>query len=493
MDSRITFPLLALILLVALAVRVIQVNGQSFFVDEVAEVLLAKKTSADILHAPDSAPPLFPLVLKGWLGLWRDDAAARWFSVVCGVMSVGFVWAIGRRLVDDATGLAAAFVTAILPMHVYYSQFVRAYALMFLLVCASFWFLLRALDDDRWRDWIAFALLALLGSYTHYYFAIFIATSFVVCLLQRCWWIGAKALVVYAAIGLASLPLVWFLNTDLQYQKGLREPRPLSWAAFGYTYFSFFNGYALGPSTTELQTMAPAQAVRAAAPWLAAVGSVLLILGSLGALKLHRRRLLPTAIVLVLLPVLLVFALSYALKLNYNVRFVTWVMMPVAIWIGAGMTLLRRSWSVRLAGLAFFILSAIAIYNRHALARYQHEELRGAADCLRANAAPHDTVYVLADYLTIPLRYYLGDNWNIVELPEPGQMGRSVQQVRDAQDALDATIFRNAPGRVCWLVYSRSFHGDPHGHLLDLLLNHDPPLTLVAKLAGVTIYRLELR
>jgi predicted membrane-bound mannosyltransferase len=492
MDSRFTPPLLALILLLAMAVRVIHVNGQSFFVDEVAEILLAKKSPAQILRAPDSAPPLFPLILKAWLTMWGTDAAARWLSVVCGVLSVGVVWAIGRRLVDDATGLAAAFATAMLPMHVYYSQFVRAYSLMFLLVAAALWCLLRALASNRWRDWVAFVLLAVLGAYTHYYFAIFVATSVpIACLLQRRWWIAAKPLAAYTAISLASLPLLWFLQTDLQYQKALREPRPLSLATFGYTYFSFFSGYSLGPSTTELQTMRPAQAVRAAAPWLAAVGFVLLVLGYHGALKLHRHRLLPTAIVLILLPVLLVFGLSYALKLNYNVRFVTWVMIPVAMWIGAGMTAGGRSWSARLAILAFVILSAIAMYNRHALARYQHEDLRSAAAYLRANASPDDTIYVLSDYLTIPVRYYLGDNWRVVELPAPHQMGRGVRQPQEAHDAIAATVLRHPPGQVCWLIYSRPFHGDPEGHLLTVLLNHVTSKSHVAELAGVAIYRLD--
>src|ERR1700761_4458203 len=114
--------LLGGILLLAFAVRAVDLNGPSLFVDEFSELNLAKQSPTAIIWANDSAPPLFPLALKAWLNVWHTDAAARWFSAACGLASILCVYAIGTRLVDVPTGLAAAFITALLPMHVYYSQ-----------------------------------------------------------------------------------------------------------------------------------------------------------------------------------------------------------------------------------------------------------------------------------------------------------------------------------------------------------------------------------
>ena len=175
--------LLGGILLLAFVVRAIDLNGPSLFVDEFSELTLAKESPTAIIWANDSAPPLFPLALKSWLAIWHSDASARWLSVACGLASILCVYAIGTRLVDNATGLAAAFITALLPMHVYYSQFVRCYSLMFLLVALDLWLLLRAAQQNRTRDWAAFAIVAILGAYTHYYFVIFLATSPVVALI----------------------------------------------------------------------------------------------------------------------------------------------------------------------------------------------------------------------------------------------------------------------------------------------------------------------
>ncbi len=489
MDRSATPLILCGILLLALLLRAVTLDGQSFFVDEISELVLSKKPLAKIVVAPDSAPPFFPLALKNWLTFWRTDAAARWLSLICGLASIVCVWAIGRRLVDNATGLAAAFVLAILPMHVFYSQFVRSYSLLFLLVALALWLLLRAVESDSSGDWIAFVGACLLGAYTHYYFAIFVATSvLVVCLRRSQWWIGRRAFVAYACIGIAALPLLILLKSDLHFQKSLRDPRSLDIETFGYTYFSLFSGYTLGPSTTELQTMPVKETIAAAAPWIAAIGIVLATLGYYGVRRLHERSSLAIVLVLLLVPVFLLGALSYAVGLNYNVRFVTWISIAAALGLGAGIVQGGRSWPARLALAALVIISTTALYNRNLVPRYQNEDLRGAAAFIRGNAAPAGTVYIVSDYLADVARYYLGDGWKIVELPQPGEVNQVVEDRTAAERAVAATILESPSDHPIWLVYSRPFHGDPHGLLLKELQDRHL-LAKQSELAGVTIYR----
>ncbi len=480
--------LLGGILLLSFAVRAIDLSGPSLFVDEFSEITLAKESPTAIIWANDSAPPLFPLALKTWMQAWNSDASARWFSVVCGLASILCVYAIGARLVNSATGLAAAFILALMPMHVYYSQFVRCYSLLFLFVALDLWLLLRAAQLNRARDWASFALVAILGAYTHYYFVIFLATSAVVALminprLRYSW----KPYAAYAAIGLAMLPFIWLLPGDLEFQKGLRDPRPVNVATFGYTYFSLFNGYTLGPSSAELQTIASAEAIRAAAPWLAAVGIVVLILGYEGWRQLRRNRSLLEVVVLAILPVAILGIFSVAGGLNYNVRFITWIMIAIAVLLGAGLAANWHRRHVQFAVVAFVLLSSVAFYNRHWVPRYEHEDLREAAAYIQANATPGDTIYVVSDYLSDLTRYYLGPHWHVVELPKPGSVNQIVQTDEDAQSAADATSKTPAAKRS-WIIYSRPFHGDPHGLLLEKLKVHQP-FEVGAMLPGVTVYR----
>lgn len=489
---RTTLPLCGTLLL-AFVLRAIDLDGQSLFVDEFSEVALAKQSVTEIIHADDSAPPLFPLALKCWMSVWQTDASARWFSVLCGVASLFCVWGVGRRLVDDATGLAAAFITAILPMHVFYSQFARCYSLLFLLVSLSVWLLLRAVQFGRAIDWSAFALVAISGAYTHYYFIIFLATSLVVCCLsRRSWWIGRQAVIVYSAIGIAMLPLLWLLPGDLEFQKGLRDPRPLNAATFGYTYFSLFNGYTLGPSANELQTMNAGQAIWASAPWLAAVSLVLVILVAEGWRRLRHERSILIIAALAILPVLILGILSWAGGLNYNVRFVTWIMIAAAVWLGAGIGAAWKLRRVQIAVGGLLLLSSVAFINRHWVGRYQDEDLRGAARYLQANATETDTVYVLSDYLADLMRYYLGDRWQVVELPKPGYVNQVVRQRCDAVQAAQDVVNANPTAGRTWIVYSRSFHGDPQGLLLETMASRQT-LEVAARFPGVTLYRAEGR
>src|SRR5262245_50382029 len=359
------------VLLLAFTVRAIDLNGPSLFVDEFSEITLAKESPTAIIWANDSAPPLFPLALKTWLNVFQTDASARWFSVACGLVSIACVYAIGSRLVNNATGLAAAFVLALMPMHVYYSQFVRCYSLMFLLVTLDLWLLLRAADLNRARDWAAFAFVAILGAYTHYYFVIFLATSAVVALIANPRLrVSAKPYLAYAAIAVAMIPFIWLLPGDLEFQRGLRDPRPITAATFGYTYFSLFNGYTLGPSSSELQIITSTEAIRAAAPWLAAVGLIIVALGYGGWQQLKKSRALLEVTTLAILPLAILGVLSIAGGLNYNVRSVTWIMIAVAVLLGAGIAANWNRRHVRLATAAFVVISCVAFANRHWVDRY---------------------------------------------------------------------------------------------------------------------------
>jgi mannosyltransferase len=489
---RLREPLL-LVAIVALAVlvRAVDLNGPCFYTDEVNELVLAKQPVVDIIFAADSMPPLYPLIHKAWLAAWGTDAAARWLSVVFGVATVICVWGIGRRLVDVDTGLAAAFLLAILPLHVLYSQFVRGYAMFTFAAALSLWLLVRAVESDRPRDWCGFALASLLGAFTHYYFVIFLAVSLlVVVIMRRSLRIGKRAFLAYAAIAVGGLPLLFLLPGDFHFQTGLRDPQRLTAASFAYTYLTFFTGDALGPSPRELHSISASAAVKSIAPWAVAIGIAVSVLGVEGWRALRGRPALPVLALLLSLPVLLVGGLGYAAGVNYHVRFILWILIPLAIWLGAGLAAGRNLWHIRLATLGLAGLSAIAIYNRQAVPRYQYEDLRGAAAYLHTHADQAQPVFIVSDYLSTAARYYLEEPWRVVELPRPGGNNGAVKEPSDLADA-DATLASSASAdRPFWLIYSREFHGDPQGLLLKHL-TATRHLNAAAGFSGVTLYRSE--
>src|SRR5437870_5593367 len=80
--------------------------------------------------------PLHPLVLHVWLRAFGpSDFAGRALSAVCGVLTVLLVFRIGRTLYDDSTALWGAWLAAISPLLVRYSQEARMYAWLVMLTC----------------------------------------------------------------------------------------------------------------------------------------------------------------------------------------------------------------------------------------------------------------------------------------------------------------------------------------------------------------------
>jgi uncharacterized membrane protein len=483
--------ILCAIVALAVLIRAVNINGPCLYTDEVNELGLAKQGVAEIVVAPDSMPPLYPLVHKPWLAAWGTDAASRWLSLVFGVATVVCVWGIGRRLVDGPTGLAAALLLAILPLHVLYSQFVRGYALFALLAALALWLLLRAIETDRPLDWAAFVLAAVTGAYTHYYFVIFLAVSLlVVALMKRAYWIGKRAFIAYAAIAVLGLPLLYLLPGDFRYQTGLRDPQRLTPISFVYTYLTFFTGDALGPSPRELHTIAVPAALRGIAPWAVIIGVAVSLLGYAGWRALRERPAGAVIALLLLLPVVLVGGMGHVAGVNYHVRFVLWIIVPLVVWLGAGLAAQWRRWPYRIAAMTLAAVAAIAIFNRQAVPRYENEDLRSAAAYLHTHADQAQAVFIVSDYLSTAARYYLEEPWHVVELPRAGGDNGVVANTKDIVDA-DATLAAAAlPNQPFWLIYSREFHGDPEGLLLQHLTaaRH---LSLVAEFPGVSLYRSE--
>lgn len=170
------WPFLVVVLL-ALALRLINLSGRPMWYDEAFAVLYAEKPFETMVYgtvaqvegaAAEEHPLLFYGLLHLWMGLaGQSPAAARALSVLMGTATVGMVYLLAARLYDRRTGLVAAAVTAVAPFAIYYSQEARMYALLALVATATAYFLVRAWTGGRWYHWAAFGLCGAMTLYTH--------------------------------------------------------------------------------------------------------------------------------------------------------------------------------------------------------------------------------------------------------------------------------------------------------------------------------------
>ena len=473
-----------IILLLGAGLRAWGVQEQSLSSDELLELGIAKSQIGEIIHKGDGFPPLYHLLLHGWLKLFANDLAMRWLSVLFGCAAILTMWKLAPWLDNIKSRLWATLLLAISPFHIWYSQEARAYSLYFLLALLAIGFLARARRTDRWQDWTAYVFAAAAGIFTHYYFAILIAVGCVYLFLeQRKWSALKRAALAHCGLALCALPVIWLLIGDIAFQTSTILSRiPFTFKAFGYTLFSFIAGYAIGPSMRELHTASPSQAIIAALPWLALIASGILVLLFNARRELCDKIWLQRLAVWLLLPVLLCGVLAEAISVCFKLQYVLWASIPLFICLGHALALSCDRRSTQFAMLILGFVFATSLHNRRYDAAYKNDDAAALARYLKVQTGQKTPIFVMACYMTEPLRYYLGNDWRIHPLPD---VGFQAQYLHEALQVLEPFYAGHTP---FWLVYTRAYHGDPTGQFKKTILEKSLVQTK-ANFAGIELYQ----
>lgn len=166
-----------------LVVRIWAAARAEIWLDESYAVLLAvaplREMAADL--AVDSSPPLFYLVLKAWTLLAPFHPFwLRVPSLLLGAATIPAIWLVGKKMDSPRAGLAAAWLLAVHPLHVHYSEEIRMYALLALLGLAFFFALFHGLP--RSGRFLPAALAGIGLAYTHYYGLVMVGVGFLAAL-----------------------------------------------------------------------------------------------------------------------------------------------------------------------------------------------------------------------------------------------------------------------------------------------------------------------
>jgi hypothetical protein len=169
----------------AIAVR-IAVIDRSLWLDETISVLQVNRPWLQVAEGQinNVHPPLFHLLLHGWVELFGTAAAAmRVLSILWSLLAVCAVWGWSREAFPAVSPVPAAALTAFSPFAVWYATEVRMYAQLLALVALGGWLAWRIFNRGA-TPWRITGLVAALTAtaYTHYFAALFIASLGVVAL-----------------------------------------------------------------------------------------------------------------------------------------------------------------------------------------------------------------------------------------------------------------------------------------------------------------------
>ncbi len=147
---------------------------------------------------------LFNVLSRGKLEIWKSmgtDRAEHFSlpvlrlpSLLAALGTLAMLFCLGRThggAIGASAGLLAAALIAIHPWHIRYSTEARGYSLAMFLAVLTLWFLLPAIQTDRWRAWFGFAF-AQAGMLLAYPGTLYIAvplnlTALLIFIFRRCW------------------------------------------------------------------------------------------------------------------------------------------------------------------------------------------------------------------------------------------------------------------------------------------------------------------
>jgi len=182
------------VLLTAIALRVITLGGKGLWLDEAYSVHLARQGFGDLIRqlSLESTPPLYYLCLHFWMDLFGSgEAAVRALSLLFSLGTLAVLYAIGRRFFSRPVAVAAAALAAFSPLQVYYGQETRMYSLLAFLAACLLYFTVRiaAVSTDApagpgspRRAAIGMGITGLLMLYTHTVALWFVAACFIAAL-----------------------------------------------------------------------------------------------------------------------------------------------------------------------------------------------------------------------------------------------------------------------------------------------------------------------
>lgn len=239
------------ICLVSLFLGLFSISKQSLWLDEYTSIQVAEKDLDKIITGKafdNHTPPFYYMLMHFWLKLGNSEFVLRSFSVIFAVLSIYLIYFLGKMIFSYRIALFSASLTAISPFHVYYSQEGRMYTLLMVLTVAAIIYFIRIIESGRFKDYLLFFLLSVIGIYTHYYYA-FLLLSLNIVYFYRFFKKRDELTLKYWFILqiLISVSLLPWMSVILNIAQSGGQQRTFLFSVIPYTFFRFNAGYSMFP------------------------------------------------------------------------------------------------------------------------------------------------------------------------------------------------------------------------------------------------------
>lgn len=459
------------ILLSAFGLRLYAVDNQSLWWDELKTVERATLPWSgwlvDFINKKNQLP-FYYLLMHGWVWLGTSAFVVRFFSVLLGLLSVAGIYQLGRLVASSRVGITAAFLLAISPFHVWYSQEARMYSLLSTQLILAHVSLIALLQGGRKRYWILYFVAMGTAVFTHYFtFLILFAHTIYFILHLRLHaslsrqWFGFMAI-----LAVAFIPWIILIGGSSSYNEAVPPwIDPIHWSEPFLTFWNF------STSPTINQT--------------SLLGYLGLAVFSLGLLSffIHRhpqsneQKLINRLLNLwLLVPLLLIYVVSLSGTFSLYVDRYLIIILPVfLLCVAWGWDLLTQYQPIWLLGLSILaaIVATTGLVNMYANSNYSRNDWAATFSTLTSHWQPQDRVIGTRD-IVLPLNYYGRSTMTYLELPPPenSTITSAFDQAMAAQ--LTPAVATNASR--FWFI-EPFYVTDPHGWVTQRNALVNEPLT----------------
>jgi mannosyltransferase len=456
-----------MIVVVGAALRLIALGHKSFWIDEIASVAIARRATPVFWHFlwhDEGNMAAYYVLLRPWLRLGYGEGTVRLLSVIPAILSIPLMYVLGRRLFGREVGVVAALFFALNACAISVSQEARAYSFVVLLVLLSTYLFVQLIELPTQGVAFAYAVIAGLTCYFHYFGVLVPAAHFAVVLglpaNRRAWRMLLPAAGVIAVI---VAPMLWLIHAqDTGHISWVTAPSLLEFYHLG-AFLAADSGKAVGAVLLVLD--------------LALVGVFLKNFKSTWSGDPEGRWRYLLVLSLVATPIVLTLLVSIVRPAFYH-RFLIiclpgWVLMTA---LGA-QQLRRRSWrAVAIAAVcALSLVSVVILYRRVA------EDWRGAVNYLIAVGRSSDRVLYYQS-----VGEFAGENYHDWL---PG--GDAPRPMPIAVDPANPEWQQQVDGAsVVWVVLYRAKPSDTEmDRIQQGLAQHNFSVRLVTFYPGVTVMK----
>jgi mannosyltransferase len=403
--------LLLLLTLLGGVLRAYRLGANSLWIDEFATLKIISRPFPEILRATaeiNFCPPLYFWLVHGVVSIAGvSESSLRLVSAAAGTLTIPVAWLLARELTRSRTvaGICAALL-ALNPLHIWYSQEARPYALLVWFGCASLLFFLVAARTKAVGHWAAFVgcMTAVVLTHTIGPVVWMVALGWALLWPRRAG-VLRPLFIATTTVALISAPFALTIMHAVTQANGNTHspPRALTGLELPYTLLTYVGGYSFGPSMRDIQNLGALVAVRNH-PLESALGAVTVC--CLLLLVLFRpapgRRYFVTLFVVPILAMLLASAGSGK---AYQARYALAGLVGYCGLVAGALRLLPYHRRVA-ATAALLALAAWADVQWYVTPTYWKDDTRAAVAWLAGRLPPGSSVAVAPGYAVGVLSYY---------------------------------------------------------------------------------------